>query len=284
MLRSHHNSCDNWMLMTVQHRNNVRVRGEGPATLIFSHGFGCDQTMWRFVAPSFENRFRVVTYDLVGSGGSDCNAYDRRKYGTLQGYADDLIDIADEFADGPVILVGHSVSAMSGLLAAIKAPQRFAAQVMLAPSPFYINEGDYVGGFTRQDIEELLETMESNYLGWSSSMAPAIMGVPDQPELGQELATGFCRNDPAIATHFAKVTFLSDHREALPRSPTPALILQCTDDIIAPRHIGAFMQARMPHCVSALIENVGHCPHMSAAAATYDAIANFLRTLAVDRG
>jgi sigma-B regulation protein RsbQ len=270
--------------MSVQKRNNVQVRGHGPATLVFSHGFGCDQSMWRYMTPAFEHRFRIITFDLVGSGASDIAAYDRAKYGTLHGYADDLIEIVEEFGNGPVVLVGHSVSAISGMLATIKAPHLFAAHVMVGPSPCYINEGDYVGGFEREDIEDLLDTMESNYLGWSSSMAPAIMGVPDRPYLGQELAASFCRNDPDIAAHFAKVTFLSDHRHDVALSATPTLILQCTDDLIAPRAVGEFMHARMQNCVLKLIDNVGHCPHMSAPTASSAAVDEFFRELRIGGG
>jgi sigma-B regulation protein RsbQ len=267
--------------MSVQKRNNVQVRGHGPATLVFSHGFGCDQGMWRFMTPAFENRFRIITLDLVGSGASDIDAYDRKKYGSLHGYADDLIEIVEEFGDGPVVLVGHSVSAISGLLATIKAPHLFAAHVMIGPSPCYLNDGDYVGGFEREDIEDLLETMESNYLGWSSSMAPAIMGVPERPDLGQELTASFCRNDPDISAHFAKVTFLSDHRNDMALSATPTLILQCSDDLIAPRQVGDFMQARMAGSVLKLIDNVGHCPHMSAPVACAVAMDEFFHKLAI---
>jgi sigma-B regulation protein RsbQ len=262
--------------MSVKIRNNVRVAGKGAATMVFAHGFGCDQTMWRFLAPAFEERFRTITFDLVGSGGSDLTAYDRDKYGSLHGYADDLLEILDEFADGPVVFVGHSVSTMIGLLATIKAPERFVAQVMVGPSPCYVNDGDYVGGFSREDIDELLETMESNYLGWSSSMAPAIMGVPNRPELRQELTDSFCRNDPGIAKHFARVTFLSDHRADLPRSSTPALILQCSDDLIAPRAVGDYLHRHLPHSSLHVIDNVGHCPHLSAPTESSIAIDAFL--------
>jgi sigma-B regulation protein RsbQ len=248
--------------------------------MVFAHGFGCDQTMWRFMAPAFEDRFRTITFDLVGSGASDLSAYDRHKYGSLHGYADDLLEILDEFASGPVVFVGHSVSTMIGLLATIKAPQRFAAQVMVGPSPCYINDGDYIGGFTREDIDELLETMDANYLGWSSSMAPVIMGAPNQPELGKELTDSFCRNDPTIARHFARVTFLSDHRADLPLSTVPALILQCSDDLIAPRTVGDYLQRHLPNSTLHVIDNVGHCPHMSAPTASSRAIDAFLaRTL-----
>jgi sigma-B regulation protein RsbQ len=244
--------------------------------MLFAHGFGCDQSMWRYLAPSFNDKFRVVTFDSVGSGGSDLTAYDRKKYGSLHGYADDLLEIVDEFATGPVVVVGHSVSAIVGLLATNRAPDRFAAQVMVGPSPCYINDGDYVGGFTRDDIDDILVTMDGNYLGWSSNMAPVIMGVPDQPHLAAELTESFCRNDPVIARHFAEVTFLSDHRADVSKSRTPALILQCSEDLIAPLTVGQFMHRSMPGSVLRIIDNVGHCPHMSAANASYEAMRQFL--------
>jgi len=260
----------------VKARNNVNVSGNGSATMVFAHGFGCDQTMWRFLAPAYEERFRTIAFDLVGSGRSDLSAYSREKYNTLHGYADDLLEIIDEFATGPVIFVGHSVSTMIGLLATIKAPQKFSAQVMVGPSPCYINDGDYVGGFSREDIDELLETMDANYLGWSSSLAPAIMGVPDRPELREELTNSFCRNDPEIAKHFARVTFLSDHRQDVARSSVPALILQCSDDMVAPLTVGEYLHRTLPASTLHIIDNVGHCPHMSAPTASSHAIDGFL--------
>jgi sigma-B regulation protein RsbQ len=260
----------------VQIRNNVRITGNGSATMVFAHGFGCDQTMWRYLAPAYEERFRTIAFDLVGSGGSDLKAYRRDKYATLHGYADDLLDIVDEFASGPVVFVGHSVSTMIGMLATIKAPHKFSAQIMVGPSPCYINDGDYIGGFTREDIDELLETMEANYLGWSSNLAPAIMGVPDRPELRAELTDSFCRNDPDIAKHFARTTFLSDHRKDVALSTVPALILQCSDDMVAPLSVGEFLHRQMPASTLHIIENVGHCPHMSAPTASSRAIDSFL--------
>ncbi|HET9205156.1 MAG TPA: alpha/beta hydrolase [Burkholderiaceae bacterium] len=262
--------------MDVIKRNNVVVRGDGPATIVFAHGFGCDLNMWRLTAPAFEKRFRVVLFDLVGSGMSDLAAYDRTKYGSLNGYADDVLEIVDAVATRPVIFAGHSVSAMIGLLADVKAPRRFAAQIMVGPSPCYINDGDYVGGFERADIDSLLETLESNYLGWSSTMAPAIMGAPGKPELGIELTNSFCRTDPEIAKHFARVTFLSDHRADLPRLQTPTLILQCSDDLIAPRSVGDYMHRVMPNATLHVIENVGHCPHLSEPCASITAMNEFL--------
>ena len=262
--------------MSVTTRNNVHVAGNGAATMVFAHGFGCDQTMWRFLVPAFSERFRTITFDLVGSGGSDLNAYDRSKYGTLHGYADDLLEILDACATGPVVFVGHSVSSMIGLLATIKAPDRFVAQVMVGPSPCYINDGDYIGGFNRDDIDELLETLEANYLGWSSSMAPVIMGAPNQPQLSEELTNSFCRNNPDIAKHFARVTFLSDHRADVALSRVPALILQCSDDLIAPRSVGDYLHRHLPKSTLHVIENVGHCPHMSAPTESSRAIDAFL--------
>lgn len=263
----------------VQERNNVSVSGSGPVTLVFAHGFGCDQTMWRFMTPLFEGRFRIVRFDLTGSGKSDLSSYDPAKYASLDGYANDLVEIVDEFGEGPVIFVGHSVSAMIGMLADLEAPGRFIAHVMVAPSPCYVNDGDYVGGFTRGDIDSLLETLESNYLGWSSTMAPTIMGSADQPELGAELTNSFCRTDPDIAKQFARVTFLSDCRAELSKLQTPTLILQCSDDLIAPTVVGDYMQRTLPHASLAMIENTGHCPHMSAPTPSNVAMEEFLAAL-----
>lgn len=262
--------------MSVQFRNNVQLAGTGPHTMVFSHGFGCDQSMWRFLAPAFAGSYRTICYDLVGSGGSDLTAYDRDRYSTLHAYADDLLEILDACATGPVVFVGHSVSAMIGLLASIKAPERFAAQIMVGPSPSFINDDDYIGGFNREDIEILLNTMEDNFIAWSQKIAPMIMGAPNQPELGQELTASFCRNEPAIARHFARVTFLADHRADLPRSTVPALILECSDDLLVPREVGAYLLRHLPNSILRVIDNVGHCPHMSAPTASSRAIDEFL--------
>jgi sigma-B regulation protein RsbQ len=265
--------------MSIARRNNVQVSGQGPATLVFAHGYGCDQQMWRLLAPQYAQRFKVVTFDHVGSGRSDLSAYDREKYGSLNGYAADLVEIIREFGAGPVVLVGHSVSAMIGLLAALSAPGSIAAHVMVGPSPCYINDGDYVGGFSREDIDGLLDMLESNYLGWASNMAPAIMGAPERPELAQELADSFCRTDPEIAKHFARVTFLSDNRADLPRLKEPTLILQSTEDIIAPLAVGEYMHRVLPNATLEIIDNVGHCPHISAPSASEQAIDRFVRAL-----
>lgn len=263
-------------MMQVRQRNNVRTMGQGPGTIVFAHGFGCDQNMWRFLAPRYAAQFRVVLFDLVGSGMSDLSAYDRQKYATLQGHADDLMEILDECEAGPVVFVGHSVSAMIGMLADLKSHQRFAAHIMIGPSPCYVNDGEYNGGFTRGDIDSLLETLESNYLGWSSNMAPVIMGAPGQPDLGVELTNSFCRTDPDIAKHFARVTFLSDNRADLRRLQTPTLVVQCSDDLIAPVSVGAYLNEQIPNSTLRVIENIGHCPHLSVPEACADAINEFL--------
>jgi len=247
--------------------------------MVFAHGFGCDQSMWRYVAPAFGDRYRTVLFDLVGSGRSDLASYDFKKYGSLHGYATDLLEIIEEFARGPVIFVGHSVSAMIGMLAAIQAPDRFAANIMVGPSPSFINDGEYVGGFERADIEDLLETLENNFLGWSSTMAPAIMGAPEQPKLAEELTNSFCRTDPDIAKHFARVTFLADHRADLPSVTTPTLILQSDDDLLAPVCVGEYMNWKIPGSRLAIVKNIGHCPHLSAPSASVDAIDAFIQTL-----
>src|SRR5579884_1932582 len=215
--------------------------------MLFAHGFGCDQNMWRYVAPAFEDEYRVVLFDHVGAGGSDLSAYDRRKYSTLQGYADDILEICRELELNDVVFVGHSVSAMMGVLAAAKEPQRFAKLVLVGPSPRYIDDADYVGGFTREDIDGLLDSLDSNYLGWSHAFGPVIMGRPDRPELGEELTNSFCRTDPEIARHFARVTFLSDNRADLPHVHTRCLVMQCSDDIIAPRAVGEYVHRQIPN-------------------------------------
>jgi sigma-B regulation protein RsbQ len=269
--------------MQIQQRHHATVRGEGSPTFVFAHGFGCDQSMWRFVAPHYAERARTLCYDLVGSGNSDLSAYDPARYGSLDAHADDLVELVRAHGDGPVVFVGHSVGAMIGLLAGIRAPGLFSAQIWLGPSPCYVNDGDYVGGFSREDVDSLLETLDSNYLGWSSTMAPVIMGAPDRPQLGEELTNSFCRTDPDIAKHFARVTFLSDNRGDVPKLQVPTLVLQCSDDIIAPTSVGEYLQRNLPRGTLRIIENVGHCPHLSAPSESIEAMDEFLATLGLDR-
>ena len=263
--------------MSVVSRNNVTVGGpDGAQPMVFSHGFGCDQNMWRFVAPAFEAEYRTVLFDHVGAGGSDTAAYSPSKYASLRGYADDVLEICGELDLSRVIFVGHSVSAMIGVVAARLQPELFDKLVLVGPSPRYLNDEDYSGGFSQSDIEGLLASLESNYLGWSSTMAPMIMGNPDRPELGEELTNSFCKSDPEIARQFARVTFLSDNRADLPEVDIPTLILQCSDDIIAPRRVGEFVHAQIPDSRLVQLDASGHCPNLSAPEETVAAIKSFL--------
>jgi sigma-B regulation protein RsbQ len=260
-------------------RHNVTVTGQPDGQpMLFAHGFGCDQHMWRFVAPRFADRFRVVTFDHVGAGGSDLTAYDIERYSTLDGYARDVVEICRDLGLRDVVYVGHSVSAMIGILAARQAPDLFARLVLVGPSPRYVDDLDdgYVGGFSEEDIAGLLESLESNYLGWSGAMAPVIMGNPDVPELGAELTESFCRTDPAIARRFARVTFLSDNRADLAEVTVPTLVLQCTQDVIAPMSVGAYVVEHMPDASLVVLDATGHCPNLSAPDATTAAIDEFV--------
>ena len=260
-------------------RNNVRVTGSGTRPIVFAHGFGCDQNMWRLVAPAFEDSHRVVLFDHVGAGQSDTSKYRPDKYGTLDGYATDVLEICEQLGLHDVIFVGHSVSAMIGVLAARRKPEQFGALVLVGPSPRYINDEGYTGGFSREDIDGLLNSMESNYLGWSSAMAPVIMGNSDRPALGEELTNSFCRTDPAIAADFARVTFLSDNRKDLPSVATPTLVLQCSDDVIAPIAVGEYVQRHMPNSRLVVMKATGHCPNLSAPEETTGAIQQFIEAL-----
>ena len=258
-------------------RNNVVLNGleDGPP-MMFAHGFGCDQNMWRFVWPAFASEYRIVLFDHVGAGGSDVRAYDRQRYSALQGYAADVLDICHELELSDLVFVGHSVSAMIGVLAEIAQPGLFARLVLVGPSPRYINDVDYVGGFAREDIDGLLQSLESNYLGWSSAMAPVIMGNAERPELGEELTNSFCRADPEIAAQFARVTFLSDNRADLARVSTPALVMQCSDDAIAPQAVGEYVHRHLAGSRLVQLQATGHCPNLSAPEETIAAIRAFV--------
>lgn len=262
--------------MSIFHRNNVHIEGAGNRTMVLAHGYGCDQNMWRFLVPAFVQDFRIVLFDHVGAGKSDVRQYRAERYDTLPGYADDVLEIIDAAGGAPVVFVGHSVSAMIGVLAAAKRPQAFERLILIGPSPCYISDEGYSGGFTRQDISGLLETLDSNYLGWSSAMAPVIMGNPERPELGGELAESFCRTDPEIAKHFARVTFLSDNRGDLAAVKTPSLILQCAEDVIAPQFVGEFVHQQLSGSKFVQLRATGHCPHLSAPEETIEAIRTYL--------
>jgi sigma-B regulation protein RsbQ len=263
--------------MGVLRRNNVTVTGraDGPV-IVLAHGFGCDQNMWRLVTPILERDFRVVAFDHVGAGGSDLSVWDPVRYATLEGYAEDVLTILQEMDLPPVAFVGHSVASMIGVLAAVREPKRFSSLVLLVPSPCYIDQEGYRGGFSRADIEELLESLDSNYLGWSAAMAPVIMGNPDRPELGQELTNSFCRTDPVIAGSFARVTFLSDHRADLAAVEVPTLVVDCRQDAIAPPEVGAYVHAAIVGSRLVTLDATGHCPQLSAPEATAQAIATFV--------
>ncbi|CAM3484721.1 alpha/beta fold hydrolase [Kibdelosporangium persicum] len=265
--------------MDVRTRNNVVVTGreDGPA-LLLAHGFGCDQNLWRLVTPILAERFRVVLFDYVGSGRSDLTAWRPQRYSRLDGYAEDVLEICRALDLRDVVFVGHSVSAMVGVLATIAEPDRFAKLVLVTPSPRYVDDGDYRGGFSQADIDELLESLESNYLGWSAAMAPVIMGNPDRPELGRELQNAFCRTDPAIARVFARTTFLADNRADLPKVPVPTLAIECAQDVIAPPEVGRYVCDQIPGCRLVTLDATGHCPQLSAPEATAEAIAGFVES------
>ena len=260
-------------------QSNVVFKGTGTRPIMFAHGFGCDQNMWRFVVPRFEADHRVVLFDHIGAGGSDLTAYHAARHGSLEGYAEDVLDICRAADLHDLVFVGHSVSAMIGAIAASREPQRFRGLVMVGPSPRYVNDGDYVGGFSREDIDGLLDSLDSNYLGWSSAMAPAIMGNPDRPELGEELTNSFCRTDPEIARRFARVTFLSDNRKDLASVNVPTLILQCSEDVIAPDVVGDYVHRNIRGSQLLKLRATGHCPNLSAPDETAGAIAAFVAAL-----
>jgi sigma-B regulation protein RsbQ len=263
-------------MSSVVQRNNVKITGKGRQPMLFSHGYGCDQNMWRFIIPAFADSHKIVLFDHVGHGQSDPSSYDLTRYSSLLGYADDVLAICRELDLQDVIFVGHSVSAMIGVLAAIEEPGRFSKLVMIGPSPCYINDNDYVGGFKREDIEGLLDFLDSNHLGWSSTMAPVIMGNPDRPELGEELTNSFCRTHPEIAKHFARVTFLSDNRGDLSKLSIPALVLQCSEDAIAPEQVGRYVHQNLRGSRFVQLQATGHCPNLSAPDETITAIKAFL--------
>ncbi|HEV7721340.1 MAG TPA: alpha/beta hydrolase [Iamia sp.] len=263
--------------MDVRSRNNVVESGvAGGQPMVFAHGFGCDQHMWRHVVPAFENRFRTVVFDHVGFGRSDLAAFDPERHTSLQGYADDLIEVCVSISPHPAVFVGHSVSAMIGVRAALTAPGVFDRLVLIGPSPRYIDDDGYVGGFGEADIDDLLASLDDNYLGWSSAMAPVIMGNADRPELGEELTSSFCATDPAMARSFARVTFLSDSRADLPRVAVPTLVVQSREDAIAAPTVGAYVHDHIPGSEMVVLDATGHCPNLSAPAETIAAIAAFV--------
>ncbi len=263
-------------MLPILRRHNASLAGSGTKTMMFAHGFGCDQNMWRFVAPAFAEEYRVLLFDHIGAGRSDLSAYDPERHASLSGYADDVIDLARAVGIEGGVFVGHSVSAMIGILAANRAPDLFDALVLVGPSPRYIDDGEYIGGFTEAQIGELLDYLDSNYLGWSRTMAPAVMGNADRPELAQELTDSFCRTDPEIAKQFARTTFLSDNRADLPGVKARTLVLQCREDLIAPIGVGQYVHRAIPGSELVVLDATGHCPNLSAPEQTIAAIKAFL--------
>ncbi len=264
------------MLQNLVAKNNITIQGTGSKSMFLVHGYGCDQNMWRFITPQFKDDYKIILIDLVGSGKSDENSYDYDKYSSLEGYAVDIIEICDALNLKDVYFVGHSVSAIIGLLASIKRPSLFKKLIMIGPSPRYINDDVYFGGFSQNDIDDLMETLDSNYLGWSSAMAPVIMDNPDRPELAAELEESFCQNNPEIARHFAKVTFLGDNRSDLKKLTTDTLIIQSKNDAISSVKVGKFVHDNISNSKLVILETTGHCPHLSAPEQTIKAIKQYL--------
>ncbi|UOQ53773.1 alpha/beta fold hydrolase [Hymenobacter cellulosivorans] len=262
--------------MNVLRRNNVRVIGNGPRTLLFVNGFGCDQSIWRYLTPAFAEHFTLVLFDHVGAGLSVAAAYDAAKYSSLEGYAQDVLEICDHLGRDEIYLVGHSVGAMIGTLAAIAAPERFRKLLLLCPSPCYVNDAEYYGGFDRPDLEAMLAFMETDYVGWADTFAPFIMGTPDRPTLTAELTHSFCQTNPAIARQFARVTFLSDNRRDVGRLRIPCLLVQCAEDLVAPPEVGEFLLAAIPDATLVTLPVSGHCPQLSAPTQTLNALEAYL--------
>jgi len=266
---------------TIISRNNVKIFGQGDTTLMFAHGFGCDQTMWRYITPAFVPNHKIVLFDYVGSGESDLSFYDFERYGSLSGYAQDIVDICDALSLNDVILVGHSVSCMIGVLASIKKPHAFKSLILIAPSVRYINDlpSGYYGGFEKEDIDGIFDVMESNYAGWANFLAPVIMKNPERPELAAELEESFCTNDPEINKRFARVTFLSDSRNDVLKITHPTLVMQCSEDIIAPETAGLYIYENVTGSNYIKMQAIGHCPHMSHPKETIKYIDNYITAL-----
>jgi sigma-B regulation protein RsbQ len=262
--------------MDILKRNNVTVTGRGTRPMLFAHGFGCDQNMWRYITPAFEDDYKVVLFDYVGSGKSDVSAYDEQRYATLDGYAADVLDVCHALGLEDVVFVGHSVSSMVGVLAAKREPQRFSRLILVGPSPRYIDDGEYIGGFSREDLEGLLELMDKNYIGWANALAPVIMKNDERPELASELRESFCSTDPKIARRFAEATFFADNRADLEGLTVPSLILQCAEDAIAPVTVGQYLSRHLPGSTFRQMKATGHCPHVSHPEETVEAIRHYL--------
>ena len=262
---------------SISKRNNVKVIGNGTQPMLFAHGFGCDQNMWRFITPAFKDKYKIILFDYVGCGKSDLASYNPERYNDLRGYAQDVLDICKELQLQDIIFVGHSVSSMIGLLAAVEKPEIFDSLIFIGPSARYINDlPEYIGGFEKKDLEGLLETMDNNYIGWANFLAPVIMKNADRPELSKELEESFCSTDPKIARRFAEVTFFSDNRKDLAKLKVPSLIMQCSDDAIAPDEVGEYLLKNIPGSKMMKMKATGHCPHMSHPKETIELIEEYI--------
>lgn len=270
------------MTTNILKRNNVQIFGEGDKTILFAHGFGCDQNMWRYITPAYKENYKIVLFDYVGCGNSNLGSYNDERYSTLNGYAHDIIEICNALNLKDIIFAGHSVSAMIGVLAYVQAPQLFQKMIFVCPSPRYINDEGYIGGFEKQELEELLHLMDSDYMGWAGFLAPIVMKNHDKPELTEELKKSFCSADPVITKKFAQVTFFSDNRKDLNNINIPTLILQCAHDLIAPNEVGDFVHKNIPGSTLVNMEATGHCPHMSHPEETIKKINEFLETSEVN--
>lgn len=264
------------MASDVLARHNVKIFGKGTQPLLFSHGLGCDQNVWHLIVPAFQNDYKIILFDFIGSGQSDISSYNKEKYASLHGYADDVLAICEKLQLKEVILVGHSVSSVIGILAAIKNPTVFSRLIMIGPSPRYINEPGYIGGFEKDEIDELLALMRDNYRDWAAFFGPKAMANPERPELSENLIDSLCTADPAITYDFAKATFLSDNRNDLPILKTPSLILQTAEDIVAPLQVGEYMHKNIPGSTLCNMNATGHFPHLSAPQETIELIKNYL--------
>lgn len=262
---------------TVIERNHVRVIGEGHQIIVMAHGFGCDQNMWQYITPYFKEQYKIVLFDYVGSGKSDMSAYDAEKYNSLHGYKQDLLEVIEALDLEQVIYFGHSVSSMIGLLAAIEQPQKFKQMIMIGPSPCYLNDEHYKGGFEKSDVEDLLSMMEMNFAGWASFMAPFAMGNEGTSPITEELENTFVSCNPQIAKQFAEVTFYSDYRDTIAKLQVPTLIMQCANDSVVPVEVGYYLHKNIKNSELVILDTRGHYPHISEPKLTVELMNNYLQ-------
>ncbi|WP_025143776.1 alpha/beta fold hydrolase [Pedobacter jeongneungensis] len=257
-------------------RNNVKILGEGSQVIMLAHGFGCAQSSWKYITDAFLEDYKVILFDYVGSGDSDLSQYDKRKYATLEGYACDVIDIIETLELSNVIFIGHSVSSMIGMIAALQLPEAFKKLIFIGPSPRYLNDRDYIGGFNIGDLETIFEHIAEDYVGWSKQLAPVVMDTPSKPELSDFLQECFEATDPSVALAFAMATFKADYRDKLKDLEVPSLTLQSSNDIMAPLSAGEFIYKNTPENFLVVMKATGHFPHISAPEETIKEIKEFI--------